>query len=70
MKIKPKNYVFGVSLGKFLDLMINHRNTEANLDKIWAILDMYPPRNIKEVQWLTECVVVLGHFMFRYIDRC
>ena len=49
MKLNPSKCAFGVSLGKFLGFMVSHRGIEANLDKIQAILDMKPPRNIKEV---------------------
>ena len=49
MKLNPSKCAFGVSLGKFLRFMVSHRGIEANLDKIQAILNMEPPRNIKEV---------------------
>ena len=49
MKLNPSKCSFGVSLRKFLGFMVSHRGIEANLDKIQAILDMKPPRNIKEV---------------------
>ena len=49
MKLNPSKCSFGVSSRKFLGFMVSHREIEANLDKIQAILDMKPPRNIKEV---------------------
>ena len=49
MKLNPSKCFFGVSSRKFLGFMVSHRGIEANLDKIQAILDMKPPRNIKEV---------------------
>ena len=52
MKLNPSKYAFGVSLGKFLGFMVSHRGIEANPDKVQAILNMEPPRNIKEVQSL------------------
>ena len=54
MKLNPSKCAFGVSSGKFLGFMVLHRGIEANPDKIQAILDMKPPRSIKEVQSLTE----------------
>ena len=65
MKLNPKKCVFGVRSGKFLGFMISHRGIEANPDKVQAVLDMQPPRTIREVQRLTGCVAALGHFMFR-----
>ena len=53
MKSNPGKCVFGVSLGKFLGFMVSHRETEANPEKIKAILNMKPPQSIKEVQSLT-----------------
>lgn len=34
MRLNPKNYVFGISSGKFLGYLIYARGIEANLDKI------------------------------------
>jgi len=63
MKLNPKKCVFGVRWGKFLGFMISSRSIEANPDKIQVILNMKPPRNIREVQCLTGCIVTLGRFM-------
>ena len=49
MKLNPSKCAFGVSSGKFLGFMVSHRGIKVNLDKIQAILNMEPPRNIKEV---------------------
>ena len=53
IKLNPSKCAFGVSSGKFLGFMVSQRGIEANLDKIQAILNMEPPRNVKEVQSLT-----------------
>ena len=70
IKLNPKKCVFGVRLGKFLGFMISIRGIEANPDKMQAILDLKPQRNIREVQRLTDCVVALGRFMSRSADKC
>ena len=49
MKLNPSKCVFGVSSEKFLGFMVSQRGIETNPDKIRAILDMEPPKNIKEV---------------------
>ena len=49
MKLNPSKCAFRVSSGKFLGFMVSQRGIEANPDKIQAILDMEPPKNIKEV---------------------
>ena len=53
MKLNPAKCAFGVSAGKFLGFIVNHRGIEANPDKIKAVLDMPSPSGIKEVQRLT-----------------
>ncbi|KAL5551148.1 hypothetical protein UlMin_001324 [Ulmus minor] len=59
-----------VSSGKFLGFMVNHRGIEANPAKIQALLDMEPPRKIKEVQRLTRRIAALNRFISRATDRC
>jgi len=49
IKLNPKKCMFGVWLGKFLVFMIRSREIEANLNKIRTVLDMKPPRNVREV---------------------
>ena len=60
MMLNPTKCAFGVGSGKFLGLMVSKRGIEANLDKIKVILDMEPPKTIKDVQKLTGRVVALG----------
>ena len=61
---------FGVTAGKFLGFMVLQRGIEANLDKIRAIMEMKPPRNVKEVQILNGKVAALNRFVLRATDKC
>ncbi|KAL5571888.1 hypothetical protein UlMin_021485 [Ulmus minor] len=70
MKLNPSKCAFGVSSGKFLGFMVNHRGIEANPAKIQALLDMEPPRKIKEVQRLTGRIAALNRFISRATDHC
>ena len=70
MKLNPSKCAFGVSFGKFLEFMVSCKGIKANPDKIQAILNMEPPRNIKEVQSLTERVVTLNRFVSKATDKC
>jgi len=70
VKLNPKKCVFEVRSSKFLRFLISSRGTEANPDKIQAILDMKPPRNIKEAQRLTGCIAALGRFMSPSTGKC
>ncbi|XP_075636749.1 uncharacterized protein LOC142608984 [Castanea sativa] len=62
-------------LKKSLDVFAwSHENMpggiEANTNKIQAILNMEPPKNIKEVQSLTNRIVALNKFVSKAIDKC
>ena len=65
MKLNPAKCVFGVSSGKFLGFMVSQRGIEANPDKIKAILEMSPPKTIKEIQSLTGKAAALNRFVSR-----
>ena len=52
MKLNPSKCAFRVIVGKFLRFMVSHKGIEVNLDKIQAIVEMAPPKNVKEVQSL------------------
>ena len=69
MKLNPAKCAFGVSVGKFLGFIVNHRGIEANLHKIKAVLDMPLPSGIKEVQRLTERIADLSLFESRASDK-
>jgi len=56
--------------GKFLGFMVSQRGIKANLDKIQAIMEMTPPRNVKEVQSLNGKITALNKFVSRAMDKC
>uniref|UniRef100_A0A2N9I556 RNA-directed DNA polymerase n=1 Tax=Fagus sylvatica TaxID=28930 RepID=A0A2N9I556_FAGSY len=70
MKLNLAKCVFGVSSGKFLGFMVSQRGIEANPDKIKAILEMSPPKTVKEVQSLTGKAAALNRFVSRSTDKC
>jgi len=70
MKLNLGKCAFGVTVGKFLGFMVSKRGIEANPEKIWAIIEMTPPRNVKEVQSLNGRVAALNRFVPRATDKC
>ena len=70
MKLNLSKFDFKVSFGKFLRFMVSHRGIEANPDKIQAILNMKPRRNIKEVQSLIGRVAALNRFVSKATNKC
>ena len=67
--INPLKCVFGTGGGKFLGYLMTERGIEANPEKIKAILDMEPPKSIKEVQRLAGRVATLSRFVSRSADK-
>ena len=70
IKLNPDKCAFGVMVGKFLGFMVSQRGIETNLDKIQAIIEMAPPRNMKEVQSLNGKVAALNRFVSRATNKC
>ena len=70
MKLNPAKCAFGMSAGKFLGFIVNHRRIEANPDKIKALLDMPSPSGTKEVQRLTGRIEALSNFVSKASDKC
>nr|XP_027120400.1 uncharacterized protein LOC113737356 [Coffea arabica] len=69
MKLNPKKCVFGVTSGKFLGYLVSHREIEANRDKVKAIQDMSPPRNIREVQRVNGRLAALNRFLSQSAEK-
>ena len=49
MKLNPNKCAFSVMAGKFLGFMVSQRGIEVNPKNIWAIVELEPPRTVKEV---------------------
>jgi len=56
-------------VGKFLGFIVSQRDIEANPDKIRAIMEMAPPKNMKEVQSLNGKIATLNRFVSRATDK-
>ena len=70
MKLNPEKCAFKVTAGKLLGFMVSQRGIEANPDKIWAIMETAPSRNMKEVQSLNGKIAALNKFVSRATDKC
>ncbi|KAL0284367.1 UNVERIFIED_CONTAM: Transposon Tf2-12 polyprotein [Sesamum radiatum] len=69
MKLNHAKCAFGVKGEKFLGYMIYEREIEANPEKIKVIMDMPPPRSIKEVQKSAGKLVALNCFISRSAEK-
>ena len=69
VKLNPKKCVFGVPKGKLLGYIMSERGIEANPEKIMAISNIGPIRNIKGIQRLTGYLAALCRFISRLGER-
>nr|XP_027118756.1 uncharacterized protein LOC113735999 [Coffea arabica] len=83
MRLNPKKCTFGVRSGRFLGFLVSREGIRANPDKLQAIMDMAPPRNVKEEcqkafaelkAYLTELPTLTapdqGETLFLYLSAC
>jgi hypothetical protein len=70
MKLNPAKCAFRVSYGKFLGFTVSQRGIEANPKKVKAVLEIQPPRTIKELQQLTGRIAALNQFISRSTNKC
>ena len=70
MKLNPSKCVFGVTVGKLLGFMVSQRGIEVNPEKVWAIMDLGPPRTMKKVQSLNGKIAALNKFVYKATDKC
>ena len=70
MKLNPNKCAFGVAAGKFLGFMVSQRGIEVNSEKIRAIVELEPPRTVKEVQSLNGKIAALNRFVSKATENC
>jgi len=63
IKLNPEKCVFRVPAEKLLGFIVFKHGIEANLDKIFVIMDMELVKNLKGAQRLTRCLAALSHFI-------
>ncbi|GKU94690.1 hypothetical protein SLEP1_g8144 [Rubroshorea leprosula] len=69
MRLNPAKCIFGVEFGNFLGFMVSKRGIEVNPEKIKAIVEMEPPKSVKDVQRLTGRVAALHRFISKSVDK-
>jgi hypothetical protein len=62
-KLNPNKCVFGVPSGQLLGFLVSNQGIKASTKQIRAIIEMAPPRSVKDVQKLTESMVALNRFI-------
>lgn len=69
LMLNPAKCTFGVKAGKFLGYMVTEEGIEVNKNKVAALVNMIPPRNIKEVQSLNGRITTLSRFISRSAEK-
>ena len=70
MKLNTSKCAFGVTAGKFLGFMGSQRGIKVNPKKVRAIMELAPPKTVKEVQSLNGKIAALNRFVSRAMDKC
>jgi hypothetical protein len=69
VKLNPEKCVFGVPRGMLLGLIVSERGIEANPEKIAAITNMGPIKDLKGVQRVMGCLAALNRFISRLGEK-
>jgi hypothetical protein len=69
VKLNPEKCVFGVPRGMLLGFIVSERGIEVNPEKIAAITNMGPIKDLKGVQRVTRCLAALSRFISRLGER-
>jgi hypothetical protein len=69
VKLNPEKCVFGVPRGMLLGFIVSEQGIEANPEKIAAITNMGPIKDLKGGQRVMGCLVALSRFISRLGER-
>ena len=69
VKLNPEKCVFGVPRGMLLGFIISKRSIESNPEKVKAIRQMGPIRDLKGVQRVMSCLADLSRFISRLCEK-
>jgi len=70
LKMNLTKYFLGVSSGKFLGFIITSKRIPLDPDKLKAIQDMQPPKNLKELRDLQDRLAYIRRFIINLSSRC
>jgi ribonuclease HI len=69
VKLNPEKCVFGVPQGMLLGFIVSKRGIKANPEKIAAITNMGPIKDLKGVQRVMGCLAALSRFISRLGEK-
>ena len=59
-----------ITTGKFLGFMVSQRGIKVNPEKVQAIMELEPPRMVKELQNLNGKIAALNRFVSKATNKC
>jgi hypothetical protein len=68
-KLNPNKYIFGVPSSILLGNVVSYDGIRPNPTKVKAVLDMQPPKNVKDIHKLTRCMAALSRFISRLGEK-
>ena len=70
MKLNLSKCAFGVTAGNFLGFMVSYRGIEVNPEKVRVIMELSPPKAVKEVQSINDKIAALNRFVSKATNKC
>ena len=70
LMLNPKKCVFGVTSGKLLGFIVSRRGIEIDPQKVKAIMDMPPPKTLKQLHTLQGKLQSVRRFISQLADKC
>ena len=70
LKMNPTKSFLGVSSGKFLGFIVTSKGIHLDPEKVKAIQNMHPPKNLKELMGLQGRLAYIRRFIANLSGRC
>ena len=68
--MNPTKSFWGVSSGKFLGFIVTSKGIHLDPDKVKAIQDVHPPKNLKELRGLQGRLAYIRRFIANLLGHC
>jgi len=70
LKMNPTKSFLGVANGKFLGFVVTSKGIHLDPEKVRAVQEMQPPRNLRELRGLQGRLEYIRRFISNLLGRC
>jgi len=70
LKMNLTKSFMGVASGKFLEFFVTTKGIHVNLEKVCAVQEMQPSKNLRELKGLQERLAYIRRFISYLLGRC